>query len=70
MKVTKSMLESEIKLLRLHNLELAQTIALQATEIESLSRLLEYHPDAKIMMAMFSTNKLARKMIEKIGGIK
>ena len=70
MRVTKAGLEQIIKQQSLSLLEANQTIALQSMKIYELEKIMRLDPAQGLFMTMMSTNKLARKMIEKLGGLK
>ncbi len=63
-RITKAMLEAMNKNLRLSVRELNQALELQKTQIKVLEDLLKFNPNSGLYMAMMSTNKLARKLIE------
>ena len=69
-RVTKAGLEQIIKQQSLSLLEANQTIALQSMKIYELEKIMRLDPAQGLFMTMMSTNKLARKMIEKLGGLK
>ena len=69
-RVTKAGLEQIIKQQSLSLLEANQTIALQSMKIYELEKIMRLNPSQGLFMTMMSTNKLARKMIEKLGGLK
>ncbi len=65
-RITKAMLEEENVYLRLENEKLIQRGSLHIERIEALEKLVKLSPTGGLFMAMMSTNKLARKMIEGI----
>ncbi len=64
LKMTKAMLEEENTYLRLENEKLIQRGSLHLDRIEALEKLIKFSPTSGLFMAMMSTNKLARKMVE------
>ncbi len=65
-KITKAMLEEENIYLRLENEKLIQRGSLHLDRIEILEKLVKLSPTGGLFMAMMSTNKLARKMVERV----
>ncbi len=63
-RITKAMLEEDYTFLVKEITNLHHTIELQAREIVVLKDLVKLSPTGGLFMAMMSTNKLARKMVE------